>query len=278
MRPSPFGLLVTALLLGAPALALGPGVPPLITPDARNPCFTGTVAGAAVYDEGFEAGAAGWTTRGTTGRPDLWHATTFAGNGSANDALLHGGPGRLYYGIENAQGGTYNTSRRPNEGDMRSPLLRAPAGPAAVLVNTKWHVEWDRPWLVDSMQLGYAVGDGARVAMCSMGNGFAGDTNYVIGYGYYQTSPFGQAAPTGCEYSLESPQNPCRAARDRLHEDIVFDLAPAIALWEPRWFPLPAEAQGRDVRVSLWFQTGDAIVDDAMGWMVDDVQVVALGP
>ncbi|HEV8360174.1 MAG TPA: hypothetical protein VGR28_06950 [Candidatus Thermoplasmatota archaeon] len=275
-------LVAIALVVLALPAASGP-LPPrdveaeLVSGNAMVPCLTGAPPGAAVFEEGFESGLGGWSFVNTTGRPNLWHATTFAGNGSANDALFHGGPGRAYYGIENVYGGTYNTSRMRNQGELRSPPIQFPDGPSAILLNTKWHVEWDRAWVIDSMQLGYATG-AARTPLCSFGNVYAAATNAVMGYGYYQTSPFGQAILTGCEYGLESPQNPCRLSQDVLHQDITFDLAPTLALWEPRWIPTPPELWGLTARVSLYFQTGDAIVDDAMGWMVDDVRVVALGP
>jgi hypothetical protein len=151
-----------------------------------------------------------------------------------------------------------------------------PEGNVAVLLNTKWHVEWDRPAIIDSMQMGYISPSGQRVVLCTMGNQWAGYWNTVFGYGYYQNSPSGQAIMTACEYSLESPQNPCRMTQDRADLNTNFDLAPVTTMWEPRFVLLPANLAGQDIRVSFFFTTGDAIVDDAMGWMVDDVRVVVV--
>jgi hypothetical protein len=248
----------------------------LFVPVGAQPCMDGSPEGPVTAAWDFEDGAQGWSLVSTPNRPNLWHATTFKGNGSAIDAEGHGGPGRLYYGNENAFGGTYNTSRMRNQGEFRSPLVTVPQGVSAIRLNTKWHVEWDSAWSIDSMQLGYDNAAGQRTMLCTFGNTFAVATNLVIGWGYYQTSPYGKAIFTGCEYSLESPQNPCRAAQDFAHQDITFDLAPEIAAWEQRWVLLPPELAGQSIRVSVYFQTGDAIVDDAMGWMVDDVAVVQL--
>ena len=278
-------LLALTMPLAAPAaLPVGVRGPPpgdeVALPTMAQPCLSAlpgsTLGGTVVASYGFEDGPQGWATIDSANRPNLWHWTQFKGNGSANDAMFHGGPGRLYYGIENIFGGTYNTSRRPNQGEFRSPSFVVPDGLAAIVLHAKWHVEWDRAWLIDSMQVGYANAAGARTPLCTLGNQYAWVTNLAMGYGYYQTSPFGQAILTGCEYSLESPQNPCRAAKDFLHQDIGFDLAPDIALWETRYVLIPPTLAGQTLKVSVYFQTGDAIVDDAMGWMIDDVQVVKL--
>jgi hypothetical protein len=241
------------------------------------PCLVGDPGGEAQYEEGFEAGAPGWAPVNTPSRPNLWHWTTFPGNGTANDGLFHGGPGRLYYGIENAHGGTYNTKSR-NAGEFLGPSVRiGTEGTYAIAINTKWHVEFDRPMIIDSMVLGYRIDGGARVADCYMGNAWAPYWNIPMGYGYYQVSPWGNAVFTGCEYALETPHNPCRLVPDQTGHDIAFDLAPHIALWEARYTLLPAAVSGRDIQVSLYFQTGDAIVDDAMGFMVDDVRILRIG-
>lgn len=264
---------VTLIALSILCLApLAAGVWPI---NALNPgpCGLGTVVGEELSSVDFEEGAEGWTTVSTTGRPNLWHTTTFAGNGT-DDASFHRGPGRWYYGVENAQGGTYNTSRMRNQGDLRSPAFTVPSGTVAVALNTKWHVEWDRPAIIDSMQMGYVNAAGQRTMLCTMGNQYAGYWNIVFGYGYYQNSPSGQAVFTACEYSLESPQNPCRLSQDRFGVNANFDLAPITTMWEPRFVLLPASLAGQTVRVSFFFTTGDAIVDDAMGWMVDDVRVL----
>lgn len=266
-------LIALSILLLAPAAA---ALWPIAGIAGGGPCGIGDPGGSVVLAAGFEAGAEGWTTVSTVGRPNLWHVTTFAGNGSANDALFHGGPGRWYYGNENEHGGTYNTSRTRNQGDLRSPAFTVPSGTVAVALNTKWHVEWDRPAIIDSMQLGVVNAAGVRTMLCTFGNPWAGYSNTVMGYGYYQNSPTGNAILTACEYSLESPQNPCRLTQDWGDANTDFDLAPVTTMWEPRFVLLPASLAGQTIRVSFFFTTGDAIVDDAMGWMVDDVRVVTL--
>lgn len=243
-----------------------------------GPCFVGAPDGEEIFRDGLEGGAPGWSLLSTAGRPNLWHATEFAGNGSALDDEGHDGPGRLYYGVENRFGGTYNTSRTRNQGEARSPAFVVPADGAryALAFATKWHVEFDRPWLIDAMVVGTSFG-GARSDLCYLGNAWAQFWNIPMGYGYYQASPWGAATFTGCEYALESPQNPCRFSEDFANAETAFDLAPDIALWEPRFVLLPQSAAGRSVHATFYFQTGDAIVDDAMGWMIDDVRVVKIG-
>lgn len=263
----PFAFLV---LLVPAASALWP-----VSALSGGPCGIGPLPGDTLASYGFESGADGFTTVSTVGRPNLWHTTTFSGNGT-DDVTGHDGPGRWYYGVENAQGGTYNTSRMRNQGEIRSPAFTVPAGRVAIAMSTKWHVEWDRPAIIDSMQVGYADGAGNRNLLCTVGNQWAGYSNLVMGYGYYQNSPSGSVILTACEYSLESPQNPCRLTQDRAGLDTNFDLAPITTMWESRWVLLPSSLAGQTVRASFYFQTGDAIVDDAMGWMVDDVRIVQL--
>jgi len=241
-----------------------------------GPCGIGDPGGEAFLSQDFETGMDDWSLASTAGRPNLWHLTTFAGNGSADDQF-HGGPGRMYYGVENEHGGTYNTSRMRNQGELRSPPFVVPSGTVAVALNTKWHVEWDRPAIIDSMQLGVVRAGFPREMLCTFGNQWAGHSNMVIGYGYYQNSPSGQAIMTACEYALETPHNPCRVTQDYAGVNANFDLAPVTTMWEPRFVLLPSDLAGQTIQVSFYFQTGDAIVDDAMGWMVDDVRVVSLG-
>lgn len=247
-----------------------------IGPLSGGPCLLGGAAGGAIFEEDFEDSSAGWTLVSTPGRPNLWHWTEFAGNGTANDALGHDGPGRMYYGIENRFGGTYNTSRMRNQGEARSPAIEIPndGHRYAITLATKWHVELDRAWLIDSMMMGFTPAGGTRSLLCYFGNVYGAYWNIPMGYGYYQTSPWGNAALTGCEYALETPHNPCRFSEDALGIETAFDLAPDIALWEERSVLLPAPLAGRTIHLSFYFQTGDAIVDDAMGWMIDDVRVV----
>lgn len=262
--------LALSLVLVAPVAA---GVWPIAMLNG-GPCGIGPVLeGETLFSSDFEDGAQGWTLVSTAGRPNLWHTTTFAGNGT-DDITGHGGPGRWYYGVENAQGGTYNTSRMRNQGNLQSPALVVPAGTVAIAFNTKWHVEWDRPAIIDSMQVGYVDQAGNRRMLCTVGNQWAGYSNIVMGYGYYQNSPSGNAILTACEYSLESPQNPCRLSQDWADLNTNFDLAPITTMWESRFVVLPASLAGQSIRMSFYFQTGDAIVDDAMGWMVDDVRLV----
>lgn len=289
MRPATLGALATvALLVLAPA-ALS-GSLPAMAPAARaspepdtfpfqnlEPCKFGAAPGEALYAEGFEAGIAGWGTFSSVPRPNLWHWSTFPGNNSAMDHLGHGGPGRLYYGIENALGGTFNTDPVENRGEVRSPPVAIPAGPVAVSLNTKWHVEWDRPTIYDGMMLGYVL-NGARTLLCFFGP-WKGES-VDPGIGYYANSPTGAFLITGCKpYRNHQP-----ICNDELTEGDLkgalgsnpahFDLAPHTNLWEPRFQLLPASLAGKTVQLTFYFQEGDALINDATGWMVDDVRVV----
>jgi hypothetical protein len=247
---------------------------------ALEPCKYGHLPGEALYSEDFEAGAGGWASvRSHPSRPSLWHWTTFAGNNSDDDHLFHGGPGRLYYGIANAHGGTFNTDPITNEGDARSPPLAIPAGQVAVNLNTKWHVEWDRPTIYDGMMFGYIdVATGQRVLLCFFGPwiGHAVEP----GIGYYINSPTGAWLITGCKpYPRHDPLcNQPETEGDLKgllgHNPTHFDLAPWTNYWEPRSILLPASATGKSIQLLFFFREGDALINDATGWMVDDVAVV----
>lgn len=240
----------------------------------REPCKFGRVdaPGASVlYAEDFEAGSGGWTPYTSVPRPNLWHWTTYAGNNSAMDAYGHGGPGRWYYGIENAFGGTFNTDPIENRGEIRSPPIDIPAGSqvVAVNVNDKWHVEWDRPWRYDAMEFGYIV-NGVRTLVCWFGP-IEGEWTQP-GIGYYANSPTGSALITGCKFH---PNHfPLCHPQTALGQALQFDLAPQTTLWEPRSILLPSSLAGQTVQLLFYFQEGDALINDAMGWMVDDVEVV----
>jgi hypothetical protein len=258
-------------------LALVPAVGSLpVPPVGETSCLTGEPTGQVLFEDGFDSGASAWTLVSAPGVQDLWHWTTFAGNGSAHDGEGHGSPGRVYYGIENAQGGTYNTQPAPNQGELRGPSVLIPTGAVALRLHTKWHVEWDRAWYVDSMNVGVVEANGVRHYLCWLGNTYAGVSNLAIGYGYYQNSPTGQAVPTGCAHSTETFWQPCTLYETATGDSIYFDLAPDLTRWESRYVMLPPTLAGKSVRPFLYFQTGDAIVDDAMGWMADDVALVRI--
>lgn len=281
MKALPLAILVASLLVAplaltaAPSLMLRGPVPDagIDTPPFQNrqPCNYGRAPGSAIFADDFEAGPGGWTKFSAVTRPNLWHWSTFAGNNSAMDGLFHGGPGRMYYGIENAFGGTFNTDPVENRGEIRSVPITIPAGPGAVVVNlnTKWHVEWDRPTIYDAMEFGYVNAAGQRTLVCYFGPwmGHAAEP----GIGYYVNSPTGATVITGCkQYRNHDPLCQDQDVGDLL----VFDLAPQVNLWEARNILLPAALAGQTIQLLFYFQEGDALINDGSGWMVDDVEVV----
>lgn len=281
MKLAPLALLLS-LTLFAPLALTSPFVRSPVDPgadqfpwQALEPCkygrLEGTPGAATLFADDFEAGQGGWTKFSLVTRPNLWHWSTFPGNNSAFDHLGHGGPGRMYYGIENAFGGTFNTDPFENRGEIRSPPVSIPAGAQVVAVNlnTKWHVEWDRPTIYDGMMFGYVNSAGQSTMLCYFGP-WKGEA-FEPGIGYYVNSPTGALLITGCKPYVN--HDPLCQDQD-LGQLLTFDLAPYTNFWEPRFIQLPASLAGQTVQLTFFFREGDALINDGAGWMIDDVSVV----
>lgn len=204
---------------------------------------------ATVYDESFE-GTHGWTVTstplarsGNTVATNLWRVSTFAGPG---DDAGHNGASRLWFG--NPTSGTFNNGHVA--GTMQSPPVDLPLSPAVLVWAEKWQTEslkgYDHLWVELTDEAGKIH------LLCHSNSQVRADPD-GIGGGSFQTS---------CSPNIVTP---CKIG--------AYGATPMA--WMTRSVPIPATLLGSVVRVQFTFDSSDPAANWFMGWMVDDVQIVA---
>lgn len=231
----------------APSKICGLGAPPMALPELP----VGTLFAAD-----FDAASPG--SINTVGSTNYWHVTTFAGQGIDQG---HSGPGRLYYGVERPQGGSFNFGRTYGAVTFTQPLVIPTAGETIITWNEKWEVEWGGFGIYDAM--GVQLVDSATTGFLQVG-GSAGN-------------PLGQR--TLC---LSDPIDPVPQSADpgtgipSCSPDIFSPCATPPA-WGLRHEFVDDQYKGRTVYLRFAFDAMDSLYNDFLGWMIDDVNVITIG-
>ncbi len=223
---------------------------------------------AVLYREDF-SGNPGWdfiTTPLSPQASNLWHVTDWAGPGEvrpeSGDRLYFGLPQDSTHGIP----GTYHAGFFQGHvaGTAQSPPIQLPDGPGLVLVfDTKWAVEWlkgyDHMW-VEVLDEDQQVHILCTANALDRGDASSGGDGHRIG----SCSPILIApCPTGDPLEPNQPN------------DYPVDSLPG---WETRMVQLPERLAGQEIQLRFTFDTSDAVANQFMGWMVDDVRITGNDP
>jgi hypothetical protein len=235
----PYGVRVQA------HIPVAAGYEPVPTPEH---CYEGDLVRGAMYAEDFDSNH-GYTFTGTDlassppgqASPNLWHATTFAGEG-ADDG--HSAGPRLYFGKDSIgqYGDTFSTPHFA--GSAVSPPITLPATPTVLSFATKWEVEWLKGY--DHLWVELLDAAGEVHVLCTAN-------------AYDRADPAGLAGSSVIGSCSPFHFTPCPDALD--------------PLWESRSIQLPPTLAGQTVRIQFTFDAADSQANEFMGWMVDDVKI-----
>jgi hypothetical protein len=267
MRPAVLALpLLLALVLPAAAIPdLSPLdqyggrslTSPVVTPSkycgVGNPPVDG---GKALFGTDFETAPPAVKTAGST---NFWHVTSFAGQGLEPG---HSGAMRLYYGVERPQGGTFNFGRTFGAITFAQPIAIPATGETLITWNEKWEVEWGAFGVYDAMAV--QLVDSPAQPYSSAGGPAGGPIHALSLCLSSPWDPVPQSADPGSGIPACSPNlaAPCASP-------------PA---WMPRHEFVDDHLKGRVKYLRLNFDAMDTLYNDFLGWMVDDVRVLQLGP
>jgi hypothetical protein len=185
---------------------------------------------------GFEDGEEPWLVNG------FWHRSTLAGIVNGRFGALPApftGTHALWYGRD-ATGNFLSPFGGANAGTARSPGFTMPTSPSggqvALEFKTWWEIEGAAPNIFDIMSVELEV---------------------TTVTGSVQIRVLRRLNPTasafGVTYSSGGSNQP--------------------PIWVTHSLPIPADIQGRPVRIRLSFSTGDGLFNDMRGWIVDDMRV-----
>lgn len=185
-----------------------------------------------------------------------WHVTLMPGRNAGGDPIGHSTPVRLYYGNANASASpNYATRDEMNRGTATSPPMNIPEGATDVFLvfNNKYEVEARDPITYDKMSLYLSYDDGLHwYPSCSLSPARV---------------PDGHLAESVCSDGTREGAYPC--PRDHAGQ--------SHPVWERRAVSL-GDGGGYSLKVRFEFDTVDAFENEAMGWMVDDIQVAYTPP
>lgn len=264
MRPALLALLAVGLLVAtataipelrpfdrygqvilAPSKVCGVGAPPAALP------------AGALFRTDFDASSPGTVL--TAGSTNYWHVTAFAGQGVD---VGHGGPKRLYYGVERPQGGTFNFGRTYGAVTFTQPLAIPATGETVLTWSEKWEVEWGGFGIYDAMAVQLVASP--TEAYSTAGGPASGPIHPKTLCLSSPLDPVGQDTDPGTGIPACSPDlvSPCVAQ----------------AAWFTRHEFVTDAYKGQTVYLRFNFDAMDSLYNDFLGWMIDDINVVAVGP
>lgn len=194
----------------------------------------------------------------TASSTNYWHVTAFAGQGV--DAG-HGGPNRLYYGVERPQGGSFNFGTTKGAVTFTQPIAIPATGETLITWSEKWEVEWGGFGLYDAM--GVQLVASPLEAYASAGGPVSGPINTKTLCLSDPLDPVGQDTDPGTGIPSCSPN--------------IFTPCVSPPAWGLRHEFVTDSYKGKTVHLRFNFDAMDSLYNDFLGWMVDDVNVITVG-
>lgn len=232
----------------APSKICGLGAPPLALPELPM---------GTLFSTDFSTVPAFALTASST---NYWHVTNFAGQGIDQG---HSGPGRLYYGVERPNGGTFNFGRTLGAITFTQPISIPANGETVITWTEKWETEWGGFGIYDAQGVQLANSPSESFLIPGMLNANSGPINPRTLCLSGPIDPLPQTADPGTGIPACSPSiaSPCATP----------------PMWMLRHEFVDDQYKGKTVYLRFAFDAMDSLYNDFMGWMVDDVNVITIG-